>query len=103
VPEIPNFPTSFLDHNAHLQQRLSTLRSDSVYHSKEQALDDLARLLKLGDADGIKLRVMQIYREREDLERVCEEIEYKVVAALKDGIEARDKAIGEMHIAAMAC
>ncbi len=77
------------------------MRADSVYHSKEEALDDLTRLIKLGDSDGIKLRVMQIYRERDEIERVCEEIEYKVVAVMKDSIDGRDKAITDMHSAAL--
>lgn len=92
-----------MDHYGYLEQRLTSLRADSVYHSKEEALDDLTRLIKLGDSDGIKLRVMQIYRERDEIERVCEEIEYKVVAAMKDAIEVRDKTIAEMHIVALSC
>ena len=77
------------------------MRADSVYHSKEEALDDLSRLIKLGDGDGIKLRVMQIYRERGEIERICEEIEYKVIASMKDAIEARDKAISDIHSMAL--
>jgi hypothetical protein len=65
-------------------------------------LDDLSRLIKLGDGDGIKLRVMQIYRERSEIERICEEIEYKVIANMKDAIEARDKAISDMHTMALS-
>lgn len=78
------------------------MRADSVYHSKEEALDDLSRLIKLGDGDGIKLRVMQIYRERGEIERICEEIEYKVIANMKDAIEARDKAITDIHSMALS-
>ena len=65
-------------------------------------MDDLSRLIKLGDGDGIKLRVMQIYRERSESERRCEEIEYKVIANMKDAIEARDKAISDMHTMALS-
>jgi hypothetical protein len=72
-----------------------------VYHSKEEAMEDLARLIKLGDGDGIKLRVMQIYRERGEIERICEEIEYKVIANMKDAIEARDKVIQDIHLMAL--
>jgi hypothetical protein len=73
-----------------------------VYHSKEEAMEDLARLIKLGDGDGIKLRVMQIYRERGEIERIFEEIEYKVIANMKDAIEARDKAIQDIHSMALS-
>jgi hypothetical protein len=91
-----------MEHYGFLDQRLSQLRADSVYHSKEEALDDLSRLIKLGDGDGIKLRVMQIYRERVEIERICEEIEYKVIANMKDAIEARDKAISDIHTMALS-
>ena len=64
-------------------------------------MEDLARLIKLGDGDGIKLRVMQIYRERGEIEKICEEIEYKVIANMKDAIEARDKAIQDIHSIAL--
>jgi hypothetical protein len=73
-----------------------------VYQSKEEAMEDLARLIKLGDGDGIKLRVMQIYRERGEIERIFEEIEYKVIANMKDAIEARDKAIQDIHSMALS-
>ena len=78
------------------------MRADSVYHSKEEALDDLSRLIKLGDGDGIKLRGMQIYRVRGEIERICEEIEYNVIANMKDAIEARDKAITDIHSMALS-
>jgi hypothetical protein len=60
-------------------------------------LDDLTRLIKLGDLDGIKLRVMQIYREREELERITQEVESRVIPAMKDAIEGRDRQIREIH------
>ena len=36
-------------------------------------MQDLNRLIKLQDFEGLKLRVMQIYKEREEQERIIEE------------------------------
>lgn len=49
-----------------LESKVRTIRSEQVYDSKESAMEDLTRLIKLGDVEGIKLRVMEIYREKEE-------------------------------------
>ena len=54
-------------------KRLEKLKSESVYQSQSEALQDLNRLIKLQDFKGLKLRVMQIYKEREEQERIIEE------------------------------
>ena len=49
--------------------------SESVYANENEALSDLNRLLKLNDAEGIKLRVMEIYKEKALLDNYLTEVE----------------------------
>jgi hypothetical protein len=67
LPDLNFLPLNFHSQD-NLQSRLQTLKTNSVYTSRDQALDDLTRLHKLNDFDGIKLRVLQLFRERSDLE-----------------------------------
>lgn len=37
---------------------------ESVYSNEEEANSDLSRLIKLKDMEGIRLRFMEMYKER---------------------------------------
>lgn len=56
-----------------LESKARSIRTDSVYDSKESAIDDMNRLVKLGDMEGIKLRVIQIYREKQEQDGLISE------------------------------
>jgi hypothetical protein len=65
-------------------------------------LDDVERLVRLGDTEGIKIRVMQMYREREDAQRICQDSVEKVIPCMREAIEARERAIAEINMVAMS-
>jgi hypothetical protein len=82
-----------------LQSRLLTLKTNAVYSSRDQALDDLTRLHKLNDFEGIKLRVMQIFRERLDLETLFEE-SFRTSDSFRQEAERRERVCVETREAA---
>jgi hypothetical protein len=46
-------------------------------------LNDINRLIKLNDFEGLKLRVMQIYREKEDQDKILDE-QQEIMVSLKE-------------------
>jgi DNA repair exonuclease SbcCD ATPase subunit len=78
---------------------LLSTQTNAVYTSRDQALDDLTRLHKLNDFDGIKLRVMQIYRERTDLEDLTRD-SCKLAEWYLQEAEKREMAVSEAREAA---
>ena len=47
--------------------------NDSVYANETEAITDINRLIKLNDFEGLKLRVLQIYKEKSAQEEVIKE------------------------------
>lgn len=43
---------------------MNSLMNECIYNSEEEVLNDLSRLIKLDDFEGLKLRVVQIFKER---------------------------------------
>jgi hypothetical protein len=54
-----------------LEQRLRHIEEQSIYSTEAQAVEDLARLVKLGDMDGVRLRFISMYKEREECLRIA--------------------------------
>ena len=40
------------------------LAEEQVYKTEDEAKDDIARLIKLNDFEGVKMRIAQIYKEK---------------------------------------
>ena len=62
-------------------------------------MDDLNRLHKLNDYDGIKLRVFQIYKELADMEEMVRDAS-KVAHQYFEDAEKREKAVSDVREAA---
>ena len=82
-----------------LHGRVTSTQANAVYTSRDQALDDLTRLHKLNDFDGIKLRVLQIYRERTDLEDLARD-SCKLAKWYLQEAEKRERGVSEAWEAA---
>ena len=70
------------------------LQNDSVYGNEEEAVHDLARLIKLNDLEGVRLRVLQIYREKQEQEKLIEEMDNQT-QLMGEQLEKKDQLIDE--------
>jgi hypothetical protein len=42
------------------------IKDGSVYQNEQEALSDLNRLIRLNDFEGLKLRVVSIFKEKDE-------------------------------------
>jgi hypothetical protein len=91
-----SYPLLSASHLEILHSRFVSSVTNSVYASRDQALDDLTRLHKLNDFDGIKLRVMQIYRERSEMEELVRDA-FKVAESYLEDAEKRERYMQEVR------
>jgi hypothetical protein len=47
-----------------LETRYLSMQSEQVYANKESAVEDFVRLVRLGDIEGVKIRVAQLFKEK---------------------------------------
>mmetsp|Transcript_9332 Transcript_9332/g.7102 ORF Transcript_9332/g.7102 Transcript_9332/m.7102 type:complete len:137 (+) Transcript_9332:1493-1903(+) len=59
------------DHSKQKEQ----IQGDSVYKTEEEAMNDIARLIKQNDFEVVKKRVAQIYKEKQQQEELMDEMD----------------------------
>ena len=57
-------------------------------------MSDLTRLIKLNDLEGVKLRVLQIYKEKAEQDKLIEQIETQT-HTMGEELERREQLISE--------
>ena len=57
-------------------------------------MQDINRLIKLGDHEGVKLRVIQIYKEKTEQDKLLREIDNDI-DNLRNELETKDKLLEE--------
>lgn len=72
-----------------VSNKISQLQNESVYDNENDCLNDINRLFKINDYDGIKKRILQIYKEKNEQEQVLQAI-HSDLGNLKDELETKD-------------
>ncbi|CDW75105.1 low quality protein: centromere-associated protein e [Stylonychia lemnae] len=77
-----------------VNSKVHQLKQDKVYQSQQDALQDITRLIKLNDFEGLKLRVKQIFKEKEELENVSDE-QVEIMRNMRVEIAQKEELIEE--------
>ncbi len=67
-----------------------------MYQSAEETLADIQRLIMLEDFDGIRRRVMQLFKERSSCNEVLQSREIEI-QELRDQLDVRDDAVKQLE------
>ncbi|CDW80672.1 kinesin motor domain containing protein [Stylonychia lemnae] len=76
------------------QSKLLQIKQLSVYGNQQEALQDILRLFRLNDIEGLKLRIIQILKERDSIEDLLSDC-IENLKSQKDQLEIRDQIISE--------
>jgi hypothetical protein len=70
------------------------MNNDTVYANENEALNDINRLIRLNDYEGVKLRVLSIYKEKGEQENLLKEIDNDL-DNLREELDKKDQLINE--------
>ena len=72
-----------------MSKQIGNLQNESVYANENEALQDINRLIKLNDFDGLKLRIVQIYKEKGEQEKLLKAINQDL-EDLREELDTKD-------------
>eukprot|EP00347_Sterkiella_histriomuscorum_P021720 403333001 len=83
--------------------KLNQLKQETVYQNQQEAIGDINRLIKLGDFEGLKLRFIQVLKEKESQDQILDD-QVNIMKSLRmelgqkdDLLEDQDKLIRDAH------
>lgn len=72
-------------------------KPETLYKSQEDTLKDIQRLIMLEDFEGLRKRVLQLYKERTSCEDMIQTREFEI-NELREQVEQRDEAVRKVEL-----